>query len=677
MGWLKNLFGGQDEERLLLPEEALAALDESEYSEAEFNEMMELYEEMLETIKQGEIVMGIVRSIHDGIVVVDIGLESEGAIPLSEFGDPPAIEEGDEIEVFLESIENQEGQVVLSKTKADFMRVWDRIKDAYDSDQIVEGRLMRRIKGGIVVDLFGVDAFLPGSQIDIKQVKNFDQFLGNVYPFRIIKLNKNRRNIVISRRVVLEEERSRLRKQIFATLEVGQVRQGSVKNITDFGAFIDLGGLDGLLHITDIAWGRVGHPSEVLSIGEEVEVKVLNYDEKRERISLGMKQLQDHPWKDVEEKYPVDSKVIGKVVSITDYGAFVELEQGVEGLVHISEMSWTQHIRHPSKLVSISDEVEVMVLRVDQEGQKISLGLKQVSPIVEMPFSCLAFKVWAVPKKPRNCDPVVLHVLEELVRGCNEDEIRKSTGLPARTLDEILDLLEDEGLAQSRMPSTQGIELTEAISRARDLNADPIRGLFASAAPPPEQYRRRHKSNHSQREYPNSWARPPFNRPAETDFLTDEAHLEILIEHIASNDQRDAWASLREDTRLRVYLRRDGPPKIEYVPVPEHWVLAGLWSKFDAVEAKPYRPDSNKLKERCRDFLMIRFIVEVADKKETKPLYFEPWTKTYWIPRSDDHPRVRERTGEVPPTPNIKGVILPRGGKITNATPDCWCKVEV
>ena len=362
------------------PEEALAALDESEYSEAEFNEMMELYEETLETIKQGEIVMGTVRSIHDGIVVVDIGFKSEGAIPLSEFGDPPAIEEGDEIEVFLESIEDQEGQVVLSKTKADFMRVWDRIKDAYDSDQIVEGRLMRRIKGGIVVDLFGVDAFLPGSQIDIKQVKNFDQFLGNVYPFRIIKLNKNRRNIVISRRVVLEEERARLRKQILATLEVGQVRQGSVKNITDFGAFIDLGGLDGLLHITDIAWGRVGHPSEVLSIGEELEVKVLNYDEKRERISLGMKQLQDHPWKDVEEKYPVDSKVIGKVVSITDYGAFVELEQGVEGLVHISEMSWTQHIRHPSKLVSIGDEVEVMVLRVDEEGQKISLGLKQVQP---------------------------------------------------------------------------------------------------------------------------------------------------------------------------------------------------------------------------------------------------------------------------------------------------------
>ncbi len=362
------------------PEEALAALDEREYSEAEFEKMMELYDGTLETIEQGEIVTGTVLSIHDGTVLVDIGFKSEGAIPLTEFGDPPAIEEGDEVEVFLESIEDQEGQVVLSKTKADFMRVWDRIKDAYDTDQIVEGRLMRRIKGGIVVDLFGVDAFLPGSQIDIKQVKNFDRFIGEVFPFRIIKLNKNRRNIVVSRRVVLEEERSKLRKQILATLEVGQVRQGSVKNITDFGAFIDLGGLDGLLHITDIAWGRVGHPSDVLSIGEEVEVKVLNYDEKRERISLGMKQLQDHPWKGVEERYPVDNKVIGKVVSITDYGAFVELEQGVEGLVHISEMSWTQHIRHPSKLVSIGDEVEVMVLRVDEEGQKISLGLKQVQP---------------------------------------------------------------------------------------------------------------------------------------------------------------------------------------------------------------------------------------------------------------------------------------------------------
>ncbi len=364
----------------LSPEEALRILDESEYSEDEFNEMMDLYDETMDSIEQGEIVQGTVLAIQDGTVVVDIGFKSEGTIDLSEFGEPPNIEVGSEVEVYLENVEDQEGQVVLSKQKADFMRVWDRIKDAHDANQIVEGRLVRRIKGGIVVDLFGVDAFLPGSQIDIKQVKNFDQFIGEVFPFRIIKLNKNRRNIVVSRRVVLEEERERLRKQILETLEVGQVRQGMVKNITDFGAFIDLGGLDGLLHITDIAWGRVGHPSEVLSIGDTVEVKVLNYDEERERISLGMKQLTDHPWENIEDKYPVDSRVTGKVVSITDYGAFVELEQGVEGLVHISEMSWTQHIRHPSKLVSIADAVEVVVLKVDKDGQKISLGLKQVTP---------------------------------------------------------------------------------------------------------------------------------------------------------------------------------------------------------------------------------------------------------------------------------------------------------
>ena len=357
----------------------LKTLDEGEYSEEEFAEMMSLYEDTMSNIVEGEIVNGTVLAVDEGSVVVDIGFKSEGAIPLSEFGDPSEVEVGQEIEVYLENVEDQEGQIVLSKQKADFMRVWDRIKEAYDSNQIVEGRLARRIKGGIVVDLFGVDAFLPGSQIDIKQVKNFDQFIGEVFPFRIIKLNKNRRNIVVSRRVVLEEERERLRKQILETLEVGQVREGIVKNITDFGGFIDLGGLDGLLHITDISWGRVGHPSEVLSIGDKVQVKVLNYDEERERISLGMKQLTPHPWENIEEKYPVGARVQGRVVSITDYGAFVELEQGVEGLVHISEMSWTQHIRHPSKLLSIEDQVNVVILNVDKDGQKISLGLKQVT----------------------------------------------------------------------------------------------------------------------------------------------------------------------------------------------------------------------------------------------------------------------------------------------------------
>ncbi len=361
-------------------EDALKALDESEYSDEEFEEMMGLYEDTLQNIKEGEIVNGTVLAIDENGVVVDIGFKSEGSIPVSEFTDPSEIEVGQEIEVYLETVEDNEGQIVLSKQKADFMRVWDRIKEAYDNDQIIEGRLVRRIKGGIVVDLFGVDAFLPGSQIDIKQVKNFDQFINEVFPFRIIKLNKARRNIVVSRRVVLEEERARLRKQILETLEVGQIREGVVKNITDFGAFIDLGGLDGLLHITDISWGRVGHPSEALGIGDQLQVKVLNYDEERERISLGMKQLTPHPWEEIDEKYVVDTRVMGRVVSITDYGAFVELERGVEGLVHISEMSWTQHIRHPSKILTIDDEVEVLILNVDKEGQKISLGLKQVTP---------------------------------------------------------------------------------------------------------------------------------------------------------------------------------------------------------------------------------------------------------------------------------------------------------
>ena len=251
---------------------------------------------------------------------------------------------------------------------------------------------MRRIKGGIVVNLFGVEAFLPGSQIDIRQVKNFDQFIGHEFPFKIIKLNKARRNIVVSRRAVLEEERARMREEIVKVLEEGQIREGVVKNITDFGAFIDLGGVDGLLHITDMSWGRVNHPSELVSIGDRIKVKVLSYDRKRERISLGLKQLTAHPWENIDKKYPIESQVRGKVVSITDYGAFVELEEGIEGLVHISEMSWTQHVRHPSKLVNIGDIVEVKVLKIDSEspedlarheanrGRSVGYPRRQVSP---------------------------------------------------------------------------------------------------------------------------------------------------------------------------------------------------------------------------------------------------------------------------------------------------------
>ena len=356
---------------------SIEELEKPEYDEDQVNEFMALYEESISGIKEGQIVKGTVAATGPSEVMVDIGFKSEGAVSIKEFSDPEAIEIGQEIEVFLENVEDQEGQVVLSKQKADFMRVWDSIKEAHDTGNTVEGRLMRRIKGGIVVDLFGVEAFLPGSQIDIRQVKNFDQFIGQQFPFKIIKLNKARRNIVVSRRAVLEEERSKLREQIIKVLEEGQVREGVVKNITDFGAFIDLGGVDGLLHITDMSWGRVNHPSELVSIGDRIKVKVLNYDRERERISLGLKQLTTHPWENIEEKYPIDTQIRGKVVSITDYGAFVELEEGIEGLVHISEMSWTQHVRHPSKLVNIGDIVEVMVLKVDSENQKISLGMKQ------------------------------------------------------------------------------------------------------------------------------------------------------------------------------------------------------------------------------------------------------------------------------------------------------------
>jgi len=355
-------------------------LSDSEYSEDQYEEFMNLYEESISGIQEGQVVVGTVVTITANDVMVDIGFKSEGAVPLKEFTDPESIEVGQEIDVFLESIEDQEGQVVLSKQKADFMRVWDQIKDAHDTGNTVQGRLMRRIKGGIVVDLFGVDAFLPGSQIDIRQVKNFDQFIGQEFSFKIIKLNKARRNIVVSRRAVLEDERSRLRDEIIKELEEGQVREGTVKNITDFGAFIDLGGVDGLLHITDMSWGRVSHPSEMVNIGDRIKIKVLNYDRERERISLGLKQLTPHPWEDIDAKFPIDSQTKGRVVSITDYGAFVELEEGIEGLVHISEMSWTQHIRHPSKLVNIDDSVEVMILKIDQDNQKISLGMKQTDP---------------------------------------------------------------------------------------------------------------------------------------------------------------------------------------------------------------------------------------------------------------------------------------------------------
>ncbi len=352
-----------------------ADLYDEDYSDDEYQQMLSMYEGTMASIVEGEIVKSKVLRITDNAVILDVGFKSEGSVALDEFKEVP--KEGDEVEVFLEHLEDQEGAVVLSKKKADFMRVWEKIRVAHESDQPVEGTLVKKIKGGVVVNLMGVDAFLPGSQIALRRVPNIDELLGHTYEFKIIKLNKRRRNIVVSRRVILENERAHKREHLMKELQVGQVRKGVVKNITDFGAFIDLGGVDGLLHITDMSYGRVSHPSEMVSIGQEVEVKVLDIDWQRERISLGMKQLQSYPWQNVAERYPVGTRVQGKVVSITNYGAFVELEPGIEGLVHISEMSWTRNVRHPSKIVSIGETIEAVVLKVDESEEKISLGMKQ------------------------------------------------------------------------------------------------------------------------------------------------------------------------------------------------------------------------------------------------------------------------------------------------------------
>jgi small subunit ribosomal protein S1 len=334
------------------------------------------YEETLTDIQEGQILQGTVIEVRDNEVLLNIGFKSEGVINLDEFGTTP-VTEGDTFDVFLEKLENQDGLVVLSKERADFLKVWDKIKVAHEAGDIVTGVVDRRIKGGLVVKLWGVDTFLPGSQVALRQVPNLEDMIGEEIQCRIIKKNKRRRNVVVSRRIVLEQERESKKRSLISELEKGQVRLGVVKNITDFGAFVDLGGIDGLLHITDLSWGRVNHPSEVVAIGQEIEVKVLDFEEERERISLGLKQLQNYPWDDVENKYPEESIVRGRVVSITNYGAFVELEKGIEGLIHISEMSWTRHIKHPSKVVSIGDEVDVMVLKIDKQNEKISLGLKQ------------------------------------------------------------------------------------------------------------------------------------------------------------------------------------------------------------------------------------------------------------------------------------------------------------
>lgn len=333
-------------------------------------------------VEVGEVVVGEVIRIGPETVTVDIGYKSEGEVPLVEFRRPDgshSVKAGDTIKVFVEAMEDEEGVIWLSKEKADQLRIWDDLQEAYNEEKVVEGRIVQRVKGGLSVDI-GVPAFLPGSQVDLRPVKNLDDMMGKTFKFKLLKFNKKRGNIVLSRRVLLEKERDALRKETLKRMEEGVILDGIVKNITDYGAFIDLGGVDGLLHITDMSWGRVGHPSEFLSIGDEIKVKVLRYDRERERVSLGLKQTKPDPWTQAAKKYPVGTRLEGRVVSLTDYGAFVELEQGIEGLIHISEMSWVKKIRHPSQILSVQDRVEAVVLNLDVENQRISLGLKQTEP---------------------------------------------------------------------------------------------------------------------------------------------------------------------------------------------------------------------------------------------------------------------------------------------------------
>ncbi len=324
----------------------------------------------------GSILIGRVVNVIGNDVIIEVGLKSEGSVPLNEFQDVESIEPGQEVEVFLEEVESDSGLVVLSKRKADRIRGWERILANNSEGDTVSGRVMRKIKGGLLVDI-GVPAFLPASQVDIRRPHDIGEYIGEQIEAKILKIDQERRNIVVSRRKLIEEQRSEAKEQLLSEIVVGELRKGVVKNIADFGAFVDLGGIDGLLHITDMTWGRVGHPSEVVKIDQEIEVLVLNLDREKEKIALGLKQTTPSPWDAVEERYPIGSKIKGEVVNIMTYGAFVKLEEGLEGLVHISEMSWTRRINHPSELVSVADEVEVVVLEINKEKEEISLGMKQ------------------------------------------------------------------------------------------------------------------------------------------------------------------------------------------------------------------------------------------------------------------------------------------------------------
>ncbi len=342
----------------------------------------DLFEKQSLEVKEGEVVQGMVLSVDADHVQIDVGFKSEGLVPTWEFMDEDGtllVKPGDRVDVLVEEAEDFSGRIVLSKEKADRLKIWDDISKAYKADQAVEGQVIARVKGGLAVDI-GVKAFLPGSQVDLRPVRNLESVVGQRLQFKIIKFNKRRANIVLSRRALLETERKKLRESTLETLAPGQIVDGVIKNLTDYGAFIDLGGIDGLLHVTDMSWGRVNHPSELFHVGDEIKIKVLKFDPESERVSLGLKQIQPDPWIDASMRYPIGKRVSGKVVSLAEYGAFVELEPGIEGLVHVSEMSWTKRVKHPSKLVSLGEEVEAVVLDVDERERKISLGIKQTEP---------------------------------------------------------------------------------------------------------------------------------------------------------------------------------------------------------------------------------------------------------------------------------------------------------
>jgi small subunit ribosomal protein S1 len=372
-GTKKTSLGGEEGER---EEKELPRRDEPE-------DFQTLYEESLKTLEEGQILRGIVVDITPDHVTVDVGYKSEGQIPMQEFlkrDKKVDVKIGDRIDVLLERKESEEGSLILSKEKADRINVWKDISRSCREGEVIEGEIVGKVKGGLSVDIGHIQAFLPGSQIDLKPIRNLDALIGQRLRFKVIKFNRKRNNIVLSRRVLLDEERKQLREETLKSLKEGDVVEGTVKNLTDYGAFIDLGGMDGLLHITDISWGRIGHPSEKLSVGDRIKVKILHFDQEKQKVSLGLKQALPDPWESLPRRYPIGSRLKGKVVNVTDYGVFVELEEGVEGLVHISELTWSKKMKHPSKIVHIGDTVEVMVLDCDPAKRRISLGMKQIEP---------------------------------------------------------------------------------------------------------------------------------------------------------------------------------------------------------------------------------------------------------------------------------------------------------